>query len=112
MLGAPARYALDRAVQQRHDGVFPWGTLAVNVLGSVLLGGIAAAASVVPPAVGPLLGVGAAGALTTYSTFAYEAVRLVEDHAYLYAGLYVVMSVLTTAGAAMVSILAVLALVG
>ena len=38
MLGAPARYLADRAVQARHDSVFPWGTFAVNVAGSAVLG--------------------------------------------------------------------------
>jgi fluoride ion exporter CrcB/FEX len=33
MLGAPARYVADRAVQARHDSVFPWGTFAVNMAG-------------------------------------------------------------------------------
>lgn len=37
-LGAPLRYLTDRAVQTRHDSVFPWGTFTVNVIGCVLLG--------------------------------------------------------------------------
>ncbi len=41
-LGAPARYLLDRAVQTRHDSVFPFGTLLVNVIGSLLLAILAA----------------------------------------------------------------------
>ena len=38
MIGAPVRYLVDRAVQARHDSVFPWGTLAVNLAGSAVLG--------------------------------------------------------------------------
>ena len=37
-VGAPLRYLVDRAVQARHDSVFPWGTLAVNIAGSFMLG--------------------------------------------------------------------------
>ena len=37
-VGAPLRYLTDRAVQARHDTVFPWGTFSVNVIGSLILG--------------------------------------------------------------------------
>ncbi len=37
-VGAPLRYLTDRTIQARHDSVFPWGTLTVNVAGSVVLG--------------------------------------------------------------------------
>ncbi|MFV2103898.1 fluoride efflux transporter CrcB [Micromonospora sp. LOL_024] len=80
-LGAPLRFLVDRAVQTRHGSSFPWGTFTVNVLGSsvlgVLIGG--AAAGAVPGSLVALLGVGLCGALTTYSTFGYETVRLFED---------------------------------
>lgn len=38
VVGAPLRYLTDRAVQSRHDSVFPWGTFAVNVAGCLILG--------------------------------------------------------------------------
>lgn len=79
-IGAPLRYLTDLLVQSRHDGVFPWGTFAVNVAGSLGLGVLAGAAAAGPaPAwLAPLLGVGLCGALTTFSTFGYETVRLLE----------------------------------
>ncbi|MEU7824084.1 fluoride efflux transporter CrcB [Catellatospora sp. NPDC049133] len=79
-VGAPLRYLVDRAVQARHDAVFPWGTLTVNVAGSLILGLLtgAALAGAVPGSVTALLGTGFCGALTTYSTFGYETVKLVE----------------------------------
>jgi CrcB protein len=86
-VGAPLRYLTDRAVQSRHDSVFPWGTLAVNLAGSFLLGLLATGATVhaVPGSVTALLGTGLCGALTTYSTFAYETVRLATTRTRFYA---------------------------
>lgn len=82
-VGAPLRYLIDRFVQARHGSAFPWGTFAVNVSGSFVLGALAAAP--VGGAWAAMLGVGFCGALTTYSTFGYETVRLVEDGKYVYA---------------------------
>jgi CrcB protein len=97
-VGAPVRYLVDRAVQARHDSVFPWGTFAVNVAGSLVLGLLAGGAAT--PAVTALIGTGFCGALTTYSTFGYETVRLVGEHARLYAVLNVIASVVAGLGAA------------
>lgn len=82
-VGAPLRYLIDRFVQARHDSAFPWGTFTVNVTGSFVLGALVAIP--VGGAWSALLGVGFCGALTTYSTFGYETVRLVENGRYLYA---------------------------
>lgn len=87
-IGAPLRYLTDLLVQSRHDSVFPWGTFLVNVTGSLVLGVLAGAATagVTPAWLLPLLGVGVCGALTTFSTFGYETVRLLEEGALLTAG--------------------------
>lgn len=79
-VGAPARYLVDRAVQARWDTVLPWGTIAVNVGGSLLLGVLTglAAHRQVPDEVILCLATGFCGALTTYSTFSYETLRLWE----------------------------------
>lgn len=74
-VGAPLRYLADSWLSRRTDGVFPWGTFAVNVAGSFALGLIAASA---PGWLVALGGVGVCGALTTFSTFGFETVRLVE----------------------------------
>ncbi len=102
MIGAPLRYLTDRAVQSRHDSVFPWGTLTVNVVGSLVLGLLtgAAAAGAVDSRVHLLLGTGLCGALTTYSTFSYETLRLVEDGAPGYAAANVAAGVAAGLGAA------------
>ncbi|WP_333772046.1 fluoride efflux transporter CrcB [Streptomyces sp. IBSBF 3136] len=95
VVGAPLRYLTDRAVQARHDSVFPWGTFVVNVTGSLILGLLTGAVSA--GAAGPhlqlLIGTGLCGALTTYSTFSYETLRLTEAGAGLYAAANVVASV-------------------
>ncbi|WP_030749816.1 fluoride efflux transporter CrcB [Streptomyces griseus] len=81
-VGAPLRYLTDRAVQARHGSAFPWGTFVVNVAGSFALGlltGVASARTQL------LLGTGLCGALTTYSTFSYETLRLYEGGAKGYA---------------------------
>ncbi|MFH7334587.1 fluoride efflux transporter CrcB [Streptomyces sp. KHY 26] len=95
VVGAPARYLTDRTVQARHDSVFPWGTFVVNVAGSLILGLVTGA--VATGAAGPraqlLLGTGLCGALSTYSTFSYETLRLTEAGAGLYAAVNVVAGV-------------------
>jgi fluoride exporter len=91
MIGAPTRYLTDRAVQARHDSVFPWGTLSINVAGSLLLGSLLGAQQHLglPSQVVLLLGTGFCGGLTTFSTFGYETLRLLEDGAVAEAGLNV-----------------------
>ncbi|MDH6703853.1 CrcB protein [Kitasatospora sp. MAA19] len=95
VVGAPLRYLTDRAVQARHDSVFPWGTFTVNVVGSLVLGLVTGAvvAGAASAQVQVLLGTGLCGALTTYSTFSYETLRLVETGSGRYALANVVGSV-------------------
>ena len=88
LIGAPLRYLTDLLVQARHDSVFPWGTFTVNVVGSLVLGLVLGAASsgAVPPSVVAFVGTGICGALTTFSTFGFETVRLLEEGSILAAG--------------------------
>jgi len=81
MVGAPARYLADLVVQSRHDSALPWGTVAVNVVGSVVLGLTAGALTgeAADHWVLLLVGTGFCGALTTFSTFSFETVRLLQD---------------------------------
>jgi CrcB protein len=101
-VGAPLRYLTDRAIQSRHDSLFPWGTFTVNVLGSLILGTFSggATAGAVPGSAVALIGTGLCGTLTTYSTFGYETLRLIEDGAHSYAALNAVISVVAGLGAA------------
>jgi CrcB protein len=95
-VGAPLRYLTDRAL----TGRFPWGTLAVNIAASLLLGTLTGATGALPPQWFALLGTGLAGALSTYSTFGYETVRLVRDGATRHAVLNVAANLAATLGAA------------
>lgn len=80
-VGAPTRFALDQWVRSRTGGLFPWGTFLINVTGSLVLGVVAGLALYhglgrLPATV---IGTGFCGAYTTFSTFSFETVRLVEE---------------------------------
>jgi CrcB protein len=93
MVGAPLRYLVDRFVQSRVDSVFPWGTFAVNIAGSLVLGALLGSTAAAHPDVTLLLGTGVCGALTTFSSFGFETMRLLEDGSVLEAGLNALTSV-------------------
>jgi CrcB protein len=90
-LGGVARYYLASAVQHRVGPTFPWGTLLINVSGSLLLGFIIRYALATPTVtfeVRALLTTGFCGGYTTFSTYSYETAALLEDGQYQRAGLY------------------------
>ena len=97
VIGAPLRFLTDRALKFWIPAQFPWGTFAVNIVGSLILGVIAAAAN---PWVTTLVGTGFCGALTTYSTFSYETFALIEGRDRLIGVVNVVGSVLVGVAAA------------
>ncbi|MFD6973177.1 fluoride efflux transporter CrcB [Streptomyces sp. NPDC059979] len=104
VVGAPLRYLTDRAVQRRlddPDAVFPWGTFVVNAAACLGLGLLAGAvlAGAASSRLELLLGTGLCGALSTYSTFSYETLRLAERGRGFLAAANVVMSVLVGLGA-------------
>lgn len=109
-VGAPLRYLTHRFVQSRHGTAFAWGTLAANVLGSLVLGvlagatvsgvvGTAGADPVLAERLHLLIGTGLCGALTTYSTFSYETLQLTRGGARLYALLNVALTLTAGVGA-------------
>lgn len=93
-LGAWARYEVSGWVYNRAGAEFPWGTLTVNISGSFLLGllwpVVALSPSMTPGRA--LVEVGCVGAFTTFSTFAFEVVTLVEAGEWARATLYVLAS--------------------
>lgn len=80
-LGAVARFLADGAVQDRTSGPFPYGTLAVNVAGSFVLGLIAGAVWYhgAGSRLDAVAGAGLCGGFTTWSTASWESVRLAES---------------------------------
>jgi len=101
-IGAPMRYLIDRSIQARHDGAFPWGTFTVNLLACMVLGTVTGAVTsgAAPRTLQALIGTGLCGALSTYSTFSYESMRLNEEGARFFAVANIVVSVFAGFGAA------------
>ena len=101
-IGGLARYHLASSIQHRFGTTFPWGTLVVNLTGSLLLGFIIRYAIATPSVsveVRALLTTGFCGGYTTFSTFSYETAALLEDGQYERAGAYALGSVLLSLAA-------------
>jgi len=83
--GAISRYLVDGFVTERTAGAFPWGTLAVNLSGSFVLGllfAMTAERAILPADIrGPVM-IGFIGAYTTFSTFMLESWVLIENGSY------------------------------
>lgn len=92
-IGAPARYLVDQQVKKYHRSLIPIETLAINTVGSFVLGLTVHQSH----SVGYILGTGFAGSFTTWSTFAVEAHHLIKKHhkgkAYLYLALTLVLGI-------------------
>jgi CrcB protein len=99
LAGAPLRLLADRVAVTRRGPGSVLGTLVVNVAGSALLGVLLGLRNV-SPAVLALVGTGFCGALTTFSTFGYDVVRLVEERALLRVAGYLLGTVLLGIAAA------------
>ena len=82
-VGAPVRYLVDGAIAERAEGVFPWGTFVINASGSLLLGALTGLGlyHAFPKVPKVILGTGFCGSYTTFSTFTYETVELLEEGA-------------------------------
>jgi CrcB protein len=79
--GAVARYVVDQVVTRRSARTFPAGTWIINITGSFVLGllaGLATHHGLSADAVA-IVGTGVCGGYTTFSTFSYETVRLMEE---------------------------------
>lgn len=84
-LGANARYWLANWFAERWGGGYPWGTLFINVTGSLLIGLLVTLLGqrlLADPAYRLLLITGFLGAYTTFSTFSYETVALLQAGSY------------------------------
>lgn len=80
--GAVCRYAIDSAVAGLSDSHFPWGTFTVNIAGAFAVGILVALTTermIADPNWRIAIGAGFLGAFTTFSAYALETVKLVED---------------------------------
>jgi CrcB protein len=99
-LGSVGRFWLSGLVASRFGETFPWGTLVINVTGSFVIGLIGAIA--VPEGrmdsqsrafATQFLMIGVCGGYTTFSSFSWQTLRLLQDREWLYAGGNVILSV-------------------
>lgn len=98
-MGSAARFLVARALNPPDPVAFPWGTLAVNLVGSFLiaallgLGRDTSEAPLLSPTAHAALVSGGLGGFTTYSAFSHDTLRLLHGGAPLTAALYVVATV-------------------
>jgi CrcB protein len=107
-VGGAARFALSSFIQQR-AGTFPVGTLVINITGSLVLGFLmryALGATSVSAETRALLTTGFCGGYTTFSTFSYETIALMEDGDYRRGATYVLASVVLSLVATFLGIMA------
>lgn len=101
-IGSLARLLIGAAITSRVGLAFPVGTLVINITGSLLLGFLmrfALDTTAITPTVRALLTTGFCGGFTTFSTFSFETMDLIQEGSYGRATLYVVSSVVLGLGA-------------
>ncbi|MDE2058700.1 MAG: fluoride efflux transporter CrcB [candidate division NC10 bacterium] len=89
-LGSVARYLVSGYIQDRTGEIFPFGTLAVNVIGCFVIGGLselAEARGFLSPEARALVVIGVLGGFTTFSTFGNETVNLLRDGEWAFAAI-------------------------
>jgi fluoride exporter len=97
-LGGMARYGMSRAVALRFGETFPWGTLAVNIVGSLVIGFVAALSGpdsrvMIPPTARQFMMVGLCGGFTTFSSFSLQTLELIRNRDFAEAGGNILLSV-------------------
>ena len=108
-VGALGRYGISTALSKAFaTSGFPWGTLAVNVIGCFIIGyvmHVGLNTDMIPPDWRIAITVGFLGALTTFSSFSYETVQLIEKTEYMLAagniGANMIVAILATIGGLM-----------
>jgi CrcB protein len=114
-IGSVARYALGTLLLERVGPAFPWGTLAVNLLGSALLGAlvqISLATDAVSTDLRVALATGLLGGFTTYSAFSQETFAYLQDGAWLLGAAYAAVTLAGCLAASLAGHLAARSLVG
>ncbi len=93
-LGGAGRYWCSGFVATHIGETFPWGTLVVNVVGSLLIGLVAALSIpegrfLIGPTARQFLMIGVFGGFTTFSSFSLQVLNLARDGEWLYASAYI-----------------------
>ena len=107
-VGSIARYLVAVLFANQMSSVFPFATLAVNIVGCFVIGVLFALSdrgNILSPEWRVLLTTGFCGGFTTFSTFSYESLRLIQGGEYLYVALYVLASVVIGLAATYVGII-------
>jgi fluoride exporter len=95
-VGGVARYLSQQFVQKHYPSSIPFGTMAVNIIGCFIIGmvyGVGEKGEVLSPEMRILLATGFCGGFTTFSSFAFENMKLMQDGEYFYMAFYVAASV-------------------
>jgi len=98
-IGGLLRYIISDFVYKYSSSLFPYGTLTVNIVGSFILGLVIFyldSLKLVSSEMRLFLTIGLCGGLTTFSTFSYETVKLIQDSQYLLAGTNILLNVFVT----------------
>ncbi len=96
-IGSVLRYLVYRYFEDPRDTGLPWGTIAVNVIGSLLAGflfGISEKTNLIPETLSLFLLVGFCGGFTTFSAFALDNVKLFQEGAFTQNFLYITTTIL------------------
>jgi CrcB protein len=98
-LGGVARYWCSGVAARLFGETFPWGTIIVNVVGSFIIGFVAALSVpggrfFIPPLTRQFIMIGICGGYTTFSSFSLQTLTLANDGEYLYAGANIGLSVI------------------
>ena len=89
-IGAVLRFLIYELIEAKYHSDFPWATLTVNLIGSLVIGFLWGyfARTYVSPGMRLLIFVGILGSFTTFSTFAFDNFSLIKNGDYIYMTLY------------------------
>jgi len=95
--GGVSRFLCQQFVQKHFPSSIPFGTFSVNIIGCFIIGviyGLANKSNIISPELRILLAIGFCGGYTTFSSFAYENISLIQEGEFYYLALYILLSLL------------------